>query len=284
MTELPLMVLNVQRGGPSTGLPTKPEQSDLLFSLFGRHGESPLPVVAASSPSDAFATAIEAARLALKYMTPVILLSDNLIANGSEPWKLPDLDALPDISVPFATRPNGPDGTFLPYERTSRPSLGRGRCPAHPGSNTASVASRRRRSRATSPTTRQPSADDRHRAWKIKGIANDIPPVEVNGDEDAESPRARLGLDAGRDPRRSPPGAAGRRQGGDRPPPPSQSVPGQSGGRARSYPKVLIPELNSGQLRFLIRANFLVPAEGINKVSGEPFKCPRSRQRILEMI
>ncbi|MEX0757004.1 MAG: 2-oxoacid:acceptor oxidoreductase family protein, partial [Acidimicrobiia bacterium] len=104
MTELPLIVLNVQRGGPSTGLPTKPEQSDLLFSLFGRHGESPVPVVAAASPSDAFDTAIEAVRLALRYMTPVILLSDNLIANGSEPWRLPDLDTLPDISVPFATQ------------------------------------------------------------------------------------------------------------------------------------------------------------------------------------
>ena len=117
MTELPLIVINVQRGGPSTGLPTKPEQSDLLFSLYGRHGESPLPVIAAASPSDAFEVAIEAARIAIKYMTPVILLSDNNVANASEPWLLPDLDDIPDIEVKFSEYPNGPDGTFLPYMR-----------------------------------------------------------------------------------------------------------------------------------------------------------------------
>ncbi|HKZ28823.1 MAG TPA: 2-oxoacid:acceptor oxidoreductase subunit alpha, partial [Acidimicrobiia bacterium] len=114
--ELPLVVVDVQRAGPSTGLPTKVEQSDLLFSMYGRHGEAPLPVLAARSPSDAFEVTVEAARIALKYMTPVILLSDNYIANGSEPWQLPDLDALPDISVPFLTEPNA-DGRYVPYLR-----------------------------------------------------------------------------------------------------------------------------------------------------------------------
>ena len=117
MMELPLIVINVQRGGPSTGLPTKPEQSDLLFSLYGRHGESPIPVLAIASPSDAFELTIEAARIAIKYMTPVLLLSDNQVANGSEPWMLPDVDALESIDVQFAEHPNGPNGTFLPYMR-----------------------------------------------------------------------------------------------------------------------------------------------------------------------
>ncbi|MCZ6737959.1 MAG: 2-oxoacid:acceptor oxidoreductase subunit alpha, partial [Actinobacteria bacterium] len=117
MLELPLIVINVQRGGPSTGLPTKPEQSDLLFSLYGRHGESPLPVLAIATPSEAFLMAIEAARIAVKYMTPVILLSDNSVANASEPWLLPDLDSIPEIDVEYAKHPNGPDGTFLPYMR-----------------------------------------------------------------------------------------------------------------------------------------------------------------------
>jgi 2-oxoglutarate ferredoxin oxidoreductase subunit alpha len=286
MTELPLIVLNVQRGGPSTGLPTKPEQSDLLFSLFGRHGESPLPVVAASSPSDAFATAIEAARLALKYMTPVILLSDNLIANGSEPWKLPDLDLLPDISVPFATRPNGPDATFLPYERNietfSRPWA----VPGTPG------LEHRIGGLEKAAVTGNVSYDaDNHqlmtdtRAWKIKGIADDIPPVEVIGDDDGAEVLvlgwgSTLGVIR----------AAARRV-------------RLAGGKVATahlhhlnpfpsnleevlarFPRVLIPELNSGQLRFLIRANFLVPAEGLNKVSGEPFKVSEIEQRLLEMI
>ena len=121
MLELPMIIINVQRGGPSTGLPTKPEQSDLLFSLYGRHGESPLPVLAIASPSDAFLMAIEAARIAVKYMTPVILLSDNHVANGSEPWKLPDVDQIPDFPVKFQAETEG----FQPYlrdeETLSRP-------------------------------------------------------------------------------------------------------------------------------------------------------------------
>src|SRR5947209_18322792 len=117
MLELPLLICDIQRAGPSTGMPTKPEQTDLLLVLFGRNGESPVPVVAARSPSDCFHAAIEAARIALKYRTPVYLLSDAYLANGSEPWLLPEVDSLPDISTPFATEPNFEDGTFLPYLR-----------------------------------------------------------------------------------------------------------------------------------------------------------------------
>ncbi|MDX1450222.1 MAG: 2-oxoglutarate ferredoxin oxidoreductase subunit alpha, partial [Acidimicrobiia bacterium] len=285
MTELPLVVLNVQRGGPSTGLPTKPEQSDLLFSLFGRHGESPLPVVAASAPSDAFATAIEAARIALKYMTPVILLSDNLIANGSEPWKLPDVTDLPDISVKFATRSNGPDGTFLPYDRDfetfSRPWA----IPGTPGlehrigglekaAETGNVS--------YEPANHQLMTDTR--AFKIQAIASDIPHVVVDGDDDADL--LVLGWGSTRGVIR----AAARRVRADGRKVATANLthlspfPENLGDLLAAYPKVLVPELNTGQLRFLIRAHFLVDAVGINKVAGEPFKVSEIQDRIMEMI
>ena len=188
MMELPLIVINVQRGGPSTGLPTKPEQSDLLFSLYGRHGESPIPVIAAASPSDAFEMAIEAARLALKYMTPVLLLSDNQIANGSEPWKLPDVDSLEPIPVRVRqVRQRARRRSSSPTCATSTPSPAPGRSPARPGLEhrvgglekeaiTGNVS--------YEPANHQLMTDTR--AWKVANIANDIPPVEVNGETDAE--------------------------------------------------------------------------------------------------
>ena len=177
----------MQRGGPSTGLPTKPEQSDLLFSLYGRHGESPIPVMAIASPSDAFELTIEAARIAIKYMTPVLLLSDNQVANGSEPWMLPDVNALVPIDVEFAKHPNGPNGTFLPYMRDidtfARPW-------AVPG--TAGLEHRiggLEKEAITGnvsydPANHQLMTDSR--AWKVANIVNDIPDLEVAGDEDAE--------------------------------------------------------------------------------------------------
>ena len=117
--ELPMIIVDVQRGGPSTGLPTKTEQSDLLLAMFGRHGESPLPILAASTPADCFDTAIEAARIAVTYRTPVILLSDTFLSNSSEPWKIPDVDTLPTIEPRFATAPSNGDG-FMPYERDEK--------------------------------------------------------------------------------------------------------------------------------------------------------------------
>src|SRR5205085_406992 len=115
--ELPLLVIDIQRGGPSTGLPTKTEQADLLQAMFGRNGEAPVPIVAPRSPSDCFDSALEAIRIATTYRTPVVLLSDGYLANGSEPWRIPDVDDLPDLRVSFAAEPNGPDGAFLPYLR-----------------------------------------------------------------------------------------------------------------------------------------------------------------------
>ena len=163
MTELPLLVIDVQRGGPSTGLPTKTEQADLLQAMFGRNGEAPVPIVAPQSPGDCFDAAIEAARIAVTYRTPVMLLSDGYLANGSEPWRIPDVADLPTIDPNFATERNQTvatkDGTESPRSTgptcaTRTPSPGRGRSPARPGSSTASAASRRPRATATSPTTR----------------------------------------------------------------------------------------------------------------------------------
>lgn len=285
MTELPLVVINVQRGGPSTGLPTKVEQSDLLFSLFGRHGESPLPVLAASSPSDAFEVAVEAVRLALKYMTPVLLLSDNLIANGTEPWRLPNVDELPDISVPFADAPNGPDGKFLPYLRDIDTFARPWAIPGTPGLEhrigglekeavTGNVS--------YSPANHQLMTDSR--AWKVQSIAGDIPQLEVKGDADAELLVLGWGSTVG-----SITAAAARVRRSGKAVATAHlrylnPMPSNLGDVLSRYRKILVPELNSGQLRMLIRAEFLCPAEGLNKIAGQPFQVNEIEQKIMEML
>ncbi len=157
--ELPLVIIDVQRGGPSTGLPTKTEASDLMMAMYGRHGEAPLPIVAASTPADCFFAAIEASRLAIKYRTPVILLTDGYLANGSEPWLLPDVDSLPDISVPFATEPNAVDangeGRFLPYKRDPETLARPWAIPGTPGLEHRVGGIEKRTKRAMSTTTRR---------------------------------------------------------------------------------------------------------------------------------
>jgi 2-oxoglutarate ferredoxin oxidoreductase subunit alpha len=285
MMELPLIVINVQRGGPSTGLPTKPEQSDLLFSLYGRHGESPIPVIAAASPSDAFAMAIEAARLALKYMTPVLLLSDNQIANGSEPWKLPDVNSLAPIPVEFAKYANGPDGVFLPYMRDIDTFARPWAIPGTPGLEhrigglekeaiTGNVS--------YEPANHQLMTDTR--AWKVANIANDIPQVEVAGDTDAEILVLGWGSTYG-----SVRAAARRvRLAGKKVATAHlrylNPLPTNLGEVLNSYKQILIPELNTGQLRRVIRSEFLLDVKGLNKVAGEPFKVAEIEEKILEMI
>lgn len=285
MLELPLIVINVQRGGPSTGLPTKPEQSDLLFSLYGRHGESPIPVLAIASPSDAFMMAIEAARLAVTYMTPVILLSDNYVANGSEPWLLPDLDAIPEIDVEFATKPNGPDGTFLPYMRNVDTFARPWAVPGTPGLEHR-VGGLEKESISGNvsydPANHQLMTDTR--AWKVANIANDIPPLEVEGDEDADVLILGWGSTFGSI------RAAARqiRIQGTKVATAHlrylNPMPRNLGEVLRSYDKILIPELNTGQLLKLIRADFLIDAVGLNKVAGEPFKVSEITEKITEMV
>jgi 2-oxoglutarate ferredoxin oxidoreductase subunit alpha len=285
MLQLPLIVFKVQRGGPSTGLPTKPEQSDLLFSLYGRHGESPIPVLAIASPSDAFMMAIEAARIAIRYMTPVLLLSDNYVANGSEPWLLPDVDDIDPIEIEFATQPNGPDGTFLPYMRNidtfARPW-------AVPG--TAGLEHRVGGLEKES-ITGNVSYDPRNhqlmtdtRAWKVANIANDIPPLEVDGEEDADILVLGWGSTYG-----SIRAAARQARMKDLKVATAHlrylnPLPNNLGDVLRSYDKILIPELNTGQLLKVIRAEFLLDAVGLNKVAGEPFKVTEITEKIMEMV
>jgi 2-oxoglutarate ferredoxin oxidoreductase subunit alpha len=284
MMELPLIVVNVQRAGPSTGMPTKPEQSDLLFSLYGRHGESPIPVLAIASPSDAFGLTIEAARIAINYMTPVLLLSDNQVANGSEPWKLPDVSSLAPIPVEFAKHPNGRNGTFLPYMRDIDTFARPWALPGTPGLEhrigglekeaiTGNVS--------YDPGNHQLMTDSR--AWKVANIVNDIPDLEVAGDEDADILVLGWGSTFGSI------RAAARRvrlNGGKvatlhlrhlNP------MPQNLGDILHRYDKILIPELNTGQLRKVIRAEYLVDAKGLNKVAGEPFKISEIADKIVEM-
>ncbi|HEX6220311.1 MAG TPA: 2-oxoacid:acceptor oxidoreductase subunit alpha [Acidimicrobiia bacterium] len=285
MLELPMIVINVQRGGPSTGLPTKPEQSDLLFSLYGRHGEAPLPVLAIASPSDAFGMAIEAARIAIKYMTPVMLLSDNQIANGSEPWLLPDVDEIPPIDVRFATKANGPDGTFLPYMRNVDTFARPWAVPGTPGLEHR-IGGLEKESISGNvsydPNNHQLMTDTR--AWKVANIANDIPDVEVDGEEDAEILVLGWGSTYGTI------RAAARRARIDGKKVATahlrylNPLPNNLGDVLRSFDKILIPEMNTGQLLKVIRAEYLIDAFGLNKVAGEPFKVSEINEKITEMV
>lgn len=283
-TELPMIIVDVQRAGPSTGLPTKVEQTDLLFAIYGRHGEAPLPVLAARSPADAFVVAIEAARIALKYMTPVILLSDNYIANGSEPWRISEVNSLPDISVPFATEPNA-NGHFLPYLRDDETLARPWAPPGTPGLEHRIGGLEKSEvlgNVSYDPANHQLMTDIRE--WKIRNIANDIPPLEVYGDEDADL--LVLGWGSTYGPIR---GAVKRiRKDGLKV---AQAhvrylnpFPANFGDVLMRYKTILVPEVNSGQLRHLLRSEYLVPAIGLNQVTGFPFKVSVVERKIREVL
>jgi 2-oxoglutarate ferredoxin oxidoreductase subunit alpha len=274
--ELPLVVVDIQRGGPSTGLPTKTEQSDLLQAAFGRHGESPIPVVAASRPSDCFDAAIEAARIALKYRTPVILLSDGYLANSAEPWRLPEAADLPDISVEQATAPNhtNPDGSesYWPYLRDPETLARPWAVPGTPGLEHRIGGIEKHD--GSGEISYDPDNHQRMtelRAAKVAGIANDIAPVEVHGDDDADVLLVGWGSTWGAITH-----AVDRaREGGIR----SAHVhlrhlnpfPPNLGAVLRRYPNVLVPEMNMGQLSLLLRGTYLVDARPVTKVAGQPF-------------
>jgi 2-oxoglutarate ferredoxin oxidoreductase subunit alpha len=280
--ELPLVILDIQRAGPSTGMPTKPEQADLLMVLFGRNGESPVPVVAASTPSQCFDAAIEAARIALKYRTPVYLLSDAYLANGSEPWLVPDVAQLPDISTRFA-QANG--GTFEPYRRDPETLA---RPWAIPG--TAGLEHRiggLEKADVTGAISYDPDNHDlmvRLRARKVAGIAADIPELAVDDpDGDAELLVLGWGSTFG------PIGAAARRvrKRGLKVAHAHlhhlNPLPRNTGDVLRRYPKVLVPEMNLGQLAMLLRAEFLVDAVSYSKVRGRPLGAAELEEAILAM-
>ena len=272
--ELPLVVCDIQRGGPSTGLPTKTEQSDLLQALFGRNGEAPVPVVAAKSPSDCFYTAIEAVRIALTYRTPVVLLSDGYLANGSEPWQVPSVDDLPDLRVEFAREPNGPDGEFLPYLRDPATLARPWAVPGTPGLEHRIGGIEK--ADKTGSISYDPDNHDfmvRTRQAKVDGIARSLPPLEVDDPTgDAKVLVVGWGSTYG------PIGAACRRvrRAG-------LSVaqvhlrhlnplPRDLGEILHRYERVVLPEMNLGQLAMLLRARYLVDVIGYNQVRGLPFR------------
>ncbi len=270
MIELPMILVNVQRGGPSTGLPTKVEQSDLLFAMYGRHGESPLPIVSTSSPSDAFDAAFEAARIAIKYMTPVILLTDGYIATSSEPWRLPDLDALPDISRAYATYDG--DGPFLPYQRDPETMA---RPWAIPGQ--AGMEHRVGGLEKDATTGNVSYTPDNHehmshqRAEKIAKIQEDIPDVEVHGDGTdllvlgwgSTYGAIRTAVDRVRKEGLSVSQVHLRHM---------NPFPKNLGAVLARFDEVLIPEINLGQLSKLIRAEYGVDSIGYNRVLGQPLR------------
>ncbi|MCX7621563.1 MAG: 2-oxoacid:acceptor oxidoreductase subunit alpha [Acidimicrobiales bacterium] len=288
--ELPLIIVDIQRGGPSTGLPTKTEQSDLLLALYGHHGESPVPVVAAYSPAHCFDAAIEAARIALKYRTPVILLSDGFLANSAEPWKIPDVSTLPQIAIDFATEFNGSDSDgnpiFLPYlrdpETLARPLA----LPGTPG-----LMHRIGGIEKEAGTGNISYAPENHgrmtelRAAKVAGIANDVPPVEVRGDvEDAEILLLGWGSTWG-----AISGAVDRVRARGRKVAQAHLVhlnpfPANLGEVVRRYPRVLIPEMNLGQLVKMIRAEYLIDARSVSKVKGVPFTAAELEHAILDSL
>jgi 2-oxoglutarate ferredoxin oxidoreductase subunit alpha len=281
MLELPLVVIDVQRAGPSTGMPTKTEQSDLLLALHGRHGESPLPVLAAATPADCFETAFEAARLAVAYRTPVILLSDGFLSNSSEPWRIPDAEALPPIDPRFATPPSNGSGPFLPYARDAR-GVRPWAPPGTPGlQHRIGGLEKQDGSGNISYDPANHATMTRLRAARIARIADELPPLAVDADADARL--LVLGWGSSYGPIRA---AARRvRDRGHRVARAHlrhlQPLPPNVGDVLRAYPRVLLPELNSGQLAQLLRARFLVDVRSHTKVTGQPLFAAELEEAIL---
>jgi 2-oxoglutarate ferredoxin oxidoreductase subunit alpha len=282
--ELPLVIVDVQRAGPSTGMPTKPEQADLLMVLFGRNGESPVPVVAASTPSGCFDAAIEAARIAIKYRTPVFLLSDAYLANGSEPWRVPDVVDLPTIDPGYATAASD-GGRFLPYERDPETLARPWAIPGTPGLEHR-IGGLEKESE-TGNVSYDPENHDlmvQLRAAKVAGIAADIPDLVVDDPGGADTLVLGWGSTYG-----AIAAAARRVRRVGRKVATAHIThlspfPQNTGDVLRSYDKVLVPEMNLGQLRMLLRARYLVDVEGYNKVRGRPFRAAELAEAITALV
>jgi len=285
MLELPLLIIDVQRAGPSTGMPTKPEQADLLMVLYGRNAENPVPVIAAATPGECFECALEAVRIALKYRTPVYLLSDAYLANGSEPWLIPDVDAIPELDPSFTTTPPD-DGVFLPYARDADTLARPWAIPGTPGLEHRIGGLEKQD--GTGNVSYDPDNHDkmvRLRAQKVAGIAADIPELEV---DDPDGQASLLVLSWGGS--FGPVAAGVRRARLD-----GHKVahahlrylnpfPRNTGDVVRAYENVLIPEINLGQLLKLIRAEYLVDAVGYNRVRGLPFRASEICDAIEAMV
>ncbi|MDX1502539.1 MAG: 2-oxoacid:acceptor oxidoreductase subunit alpha [Thermoanaerobaculia bacterium] len=280
MMELPLVICDIQRGGPSTGLPTKTEQSDLLQAMFGRNGESPLPIVAAASPSDAFDAAVEACRISVKYMVPVMLLSDGYIANGSEPWCLPRIEELPDLRVEFRTDPEG----FAPYQRDPETLARPWAIPGTPGLQHRLGGLEKED--VTGNVSYDPANHQRMtdlRAAKVAGIARDIPALEVDGPERGRVLALGWGSTLG-----ALRGAVqlARAEGIEV----SRAhlrhlspFPANLGEVLSNFDHVLVPEMNTGQLALLLQGRYLKKVVSFSKVEGRPFTRSEIVARIREL-
>jgi 2-oxoglutarate ferredoxin oxidoreductase subunit alpha len=282
--ELPLIIIDVQRAGPSTGMPTKPEQADLLMVLYGRNSESPVPVIAAATPGDCFDCALEAVRIALKYRTPVYLVSDAYLANGSEPWLIPDVDALRELDPNFLTKPPD-DGVFLPYARDAETLARPWAIPGTPGLEHRIGGLEKQD--GTGNVSYDPDNHDkmvRLRAQKVAGIAADIPELEVD-DPDGDASLLVLSWGGSFGPVAA--GVRRARNDGHRVAHAHlrylNPFPRNTGEIVRAYERVLVPEINLGQLLKLIRAEFLVDAVGYNRVRGLPFRASEICDAIAAM-
>ncbi len=281
MVELPMIIVDIQRAGPSTGMPTKTEQADLLQAMYGRHGESPIPIIAAMTPSDCFFAAFDAVRIAIKYMTPVILLTDGYLANGAEPWLVPSFADLPDVPVSFRTDPNG----FFPYVRDEQTLARPWVRPGTPGlEHRIGGLSKEHITGNVSYSPANHEQMIRIRARKIAGIAREIPPTSIGGAQEGDVLVVGWGGTYGAL-------AAAVKELVDRGkavghvhlrhlnplPPDLADILGR-------FKKVLVPELNMGQLVKILRAEFLVDAIGMNKVQGRPFKISELVTRIQRLL
>jgi 2-oxoglutarate/2-oxoacid ferredoxin oxidoreductase subunit alpha len=282
--ELPMLIVDIQRGGPSTGLPTKTEQSDLLHAMYGRHGESPLPIVAPYSPVSCFWAGLEAVRLALKYMTPVILLSDGYLANSAEPWRIPGVEKLPDISVTFASQPNAGED-FWPFLRDDTTLARPWAIPGTPGLEHR--VGGLEKADGTGNISYDP--DNHHlmtllRQAKVKAIEEDIEPLEFDSDEGAEvlilgwgSTYGAIGAAVRRLRARGKKVARAHLKH-------LNPMPKNTGEVLSRFDKVIVPEINMGQLAKLIRADYLIDTISINKVRALPFRAGDLEREILEYM
>lgn len=281
MVELPLIIVDVQRGGPSTGLATKTEQADLLQALWGRHGESPIVVMAASSPKDCFDIMIEASKVAIKYMTPVVVLSEGYLGNGSEVWRVPSLDELPAVPVHFRTDPSN----FMPYERDpvtlARPWV----VPGTPGlEHRIGGIEKEDKTGILSMAPGNHEKMVKLRAAKIANVAKEIPATEVYGSKDAELLVLGWGSTAGvikhavRKLNQEGLKVACAHIRYINPMPPDLE------GLLKKYKKVLLPENNSGQLWYRIRAEYLIDTIRLNKIQGQPFRIDEIENKIRSLL